>query len=67
MNTVAQQPMDRWQDIPWKKIEREVFKLQKRIYRAEQRGDQKQVRPTPKTALAFPVSQTVSRPQSHAR
>ena len=28
-----------WQDIPWKKIHRYVFRLQKRIYRATQRGD----------------------------
>src|SRR6266487_3501116 len=27
-----------WQDIPWKKIHRHVFRLQKRIYRATQRG-----------------------------
>lgn len=38
MNTV-EQPMYKWQDLPWKKIERTVFKLQKRIYRASQRGD----------------------------
>src|SRR5262249_46773864 len=27
-----------WQDIPWKKVHRHVFHLQKRIYRATQRG-----------------------------
>ena len=27
-----------WQDIPWKKVQRHVFHLQKRIYRATQRG-----------------------------
>src|SRR2546426_3117408 len=27
-----------WQDIPWKKIHRHVFRLQKRIYRAAQDG-----------------------------
>src|SRR5215471_12748626 len=27
-----------WQDIPWKKIHRHVFRLQKRIYRATQDG-----------------------------
>lgn len=36
MNT-AQQPMYKWQDLPWKKFERTVFKLQKRIYQASQR------------------------------
>ena len=38
MNT-AERPMYRWQDLPWKKVERSVFKLQKRIYQASQRGD----------------------------
>jgi len=31
MNT-ALRPMYAWQDIPWRKIERAVFKLQQRIY-----------------------------------
>jgi retron-type reverse transcriptase len=30
MNTV--QPMYEWNTIPWRKLERNVFKLQKRIY-----------------------------------
>jgi RNA-directed DNA polymerase len=38
MNT-AHKPMYRWQDLPWKKIERAIFKLQKRIYQASKRGD----------------------------
>jgi RNA-directed DNA polymerase len=28
-----------WQGIPWKKVQRHVFHLQKRIYHATQRGD----------------------------
>ena len=28
-----------WQNIPWRKLERFVYKLQKRIYRASSRGD----------------------------
>jgi RNA-directed DNA polymerase len=31
--------MAAWQDIPWKKIQRHVFHLQKRMYRATPRGD----------------------------
>jgi RNA-directed DNA polymerase len=27
-----------WQDLPWKHIQRHVFRLQKRIYRATQQG-----------------------------
>jgi RNA-directed DNA polymerase len=37
--TTVNKPMDKWQDLPWKKIEQAVFKLQKRIYQAAQRGD----------------------------
>jgi RNA-directed DNA polymerase len=35
--------MYKWQDLPWRNIERAVFKLQKRIYQASQRGDTKAV------------------------
>jgi RNA-directed DNA polymerase len=35
--------MYKWQDLPWRKIERQVFKLQKRIYQASRRGDTKAV------------------------
>ena len=42
MNT-ARRPMYAWQDIPWHKVERAVFKLQRRIYRASRRGDVKTV------------------------
>ena len=38
MNTVKR-PMYKWKDLPWRRIERAVFKLQKRIYQASQRGD----------------------------
>ena len=40
MNTESK-PMDKWSDINWRKLERVVYKLQKRIYRASQRGDVK--------------------------
>ena len=43
MNTVNTQ-MYKWDDIDWRKLERNVYKLQKRIYRASQRGDVKTVR-----------------------
>lgn len=33
-----------WRTLPWRKLERRVFKLQKRIYRASLRGDAKAVR-----------------------
>ncbi|NEU84563.1 reverse transcriptase N-terminal domain-containing protein [Nostoc sp. UIC 10630] len=40
-----------WRDIPWKKLERRVFKLQKRIYQASNRGDVKVVHKIQKTLL----------------
>ena len=43
MNTV-QKLMYEWKDIPWRKLEVRIFKLQKRIYRASERGDVKTVR-----------------------
>ncbi|NET59453.1 MAG: group II intron reverse transcriptase/maturase [Symploca sp. SIO2E6] len=43
MNTV-EKPMYGWETINWAKAQRYVFKLQKRIYRASQRGDVRAVR-----------------------
>src|SRR6266581_2447951 len=37
--STASKPMYEWNDVPWKHSERAVFKLQKRIYQASQRGD----------------------------
>ncbi|MBC8121210.1 MAG: reverse transcriptase N-terminal domain-containing protein, partial [Gemmatimonadaceae bacterium] len=36
--------MVEWKALPWRKLEKRVFKLQKRIYKAEQRGDVRAVR-----------------------
>src|SRR3989442_460625 len=35
---------DEWSTIPWRKLERYIFRLQKRIYKAKQRGDTRAVR-----------------------
>src|SRR4051812_40986023 len=43
MSTVAT-PVYGWQDVPWKKLHRKVFKLQTRIYQARRRGNVKAVR-----------------------
>ena len=44
MNTGDLQPLYGWNTRNWKQIERRVFKLQTRIYRAQRRGDSKTVR-----------------------
>jgi len=41
--STAKEPMYEWNALPWKSIERQVFKLQKRIYQASLRGDVKTV------------------------
>ena len=40
-----------WDEIDWHKVERYVFKQQKRIYAASGRGDVKQVRKLQKTLM----------------
>ena len=42
MNT-SDTTMYEWDQTPWRKLERSVYKLQKRIYRASSRGDVKAV------------------------
>jgi len=37
--TAVEEPMYEWSALPWTQIERQVFKLQTRIYRASKRGD----------------------------
>ena len=39
----AATPRYEWKALPWRKLERAVFKLQKRIFRASRRGDAKAV------------------------
>lgn len=43
--------MVEWKDTNWRKLERVVFKLQKRIYKASSRGDVKAVRRLQKTLM----------------
>jgi len=40
-----------WRALPWRKLEVRVFKLQKRIFRASNRGDVKAVRRLQKTLM----------------
>ena len=42
MDTVTPQ-MDEWRALPWKQLQRTVFRLQKRIYQVSLRGDTRQV------------------------
>src|SRR5260370_39516291 len=46
-NTPPQQAIEgasvAWKNLPWKKLEQHVFRLQKRIYRASQHGEKRKV------------------------
>jgi RNA-directed DNA polymerase len=37
--STATMPVYEWSDLPWHKLEQVVYKLQKRIFKASQRGD----------------------------
>ena len=41
--STSEKMMYEWNDIPWRKLERNVFKLQNRIYQASSRGETKAV------------------------
>jgi RNA-directed DNA polymerase len=43
-NEAPQGASDEWSPIPWRQLARDLFRLQKRIYRAKQRGDTRAVR-----------------------
>ncbi|MGI2909590.1 group II intron reverse transcriptase/maturase [Tolypothrix sp. VBCCA 56010] len=51
MSKTQSQLMVEWHEINWRKLERSVYKLQKRIYRASQRGDVKAFRRLQKTLM----------------
>ncbi len=43
---------DEWKNIPWREIEKRVYKLQKRIYRAAKRGEVRVQRRLHKTLMS---------------
>ncbi|MEH1999952.1 MAG: group II intron reverse transcriptase/maturase [Nostoc sp.] len=45
------EPMVEWSQLNWRKLEKAVFKLQKRIFKASQRGDVKATRRLQKTLM----------------
>ena len=51
MKAKSNKSMGEWKHINWRKLERRVFKLQNRIYRASQRGDVKTYRRLQKTLM----------------
>lgn len=52
MSTTNQSLVYEWKGIPWKEIERKVFKLQKRIYQAASQGNKVAVRKLQKLLIS---------------
>ncbi|MDV2997022.1 MAG: Group II intron-encoded protein LtrA [Chroococcidiopsis sp. SAG 2025] len=50
-NSNSRMKIEGWRDINWRKAERYVFRLQKRIYAASRRGDVKRVRKLQNTLM----------------
>lgn len=60
MSNTLRNQMVEWNTIPWRKLERRVFKLQKRIFQASQRGDTKAVRKLQKTLMRSWSAKTIA-------
>lgn len=56
----CENPTVKWRDIPWQKLERRVFKLQKRIYQASRRGDVRTVRGLQKLLMKSQAAKCLS-------
>ena len=52
--------MEEWKDTPWRKLERYVFRLQSRIFKASQRDDVRTVRRLQKTLLRSRAAKTLA-------
>jgi len=42
-----------WRELPWRKLEKHVYRIQKRIYQASQRGNHRQVEKLQKLLLKY--------------
>src|SRR6476620_10792123 len=49
-----------WNKLPWKKFEKHVFRIQKRIYRASQRGNQRAVQKLQKLLMKSEAARLVA-------
>lgn len=61
MSNASLKTTTEWNQINWRKLEKKVYKLQKRIYRASQRGDVKAIRRLQKTLMKSCGQQELSR------
>jgi len=58
--THAEQASETWKHIPWRKLERHCFRIQKRIFRASQHGNQRAVHKLQKLLLKSQAARTLA-------
>ena len=49
-----------WRKLPWRKLEQQVYRIQKRIFKAEERGNEQAVRHLQKLLMRIQSGQTDS-------
>src|SRR5258708_6078314 len=58
--THAEQVSETWKHIPWRKLERHCFRIQKLIFRASQHGNQRAVHKLQKLLLKSQAARTLA-------
>src|SRR5713101_1424934 len=56
----AEQASETWKHIPWRKLERYCFRIQKRIFRASQQGNQRAVHKLQKLLMKSQAARTLA-------
>ena len=56
----AEHPIEDWAQIPWRKLERKVYRLQKRIYQASLRGNDKAVHTLQRLLMPSQAARTLA-------
>jgi RNA-directed DNA polymerase len=57
---VEAQPIEDWTQIPWRKLEKKVYRLQKRIYQASLRGDEQAVHSLQRLLMKSEAARTLA-------
>ena len=61
----AEHPIEDWAQIPWRKLERKVYRLQKSIYQASLRGNDKAVHTLQRLLMRITSSPNAGSPQGN--
>src|SRR5215471_21017509 len=60
VETPSEQTSETWKHIPWRKLERCCFRIQKRIFRASQQGNQRAVHKLQKLLMKSNAARTLA-------